>query len=287
MNLIFSKCLVRKRVVTIHHNAPTSLYSVEHPISALMDRLLGALHTLWTRSCLSHYSQELCEQNDTGLLLEHIVTMETEATDGLHCCSAMEIRSLLKTVAKTGTEVIVRGHCYNGSRSHCWFSIITFHHIEKITLVITATFQPTFLKSEVDEITCLSICPSRSSWHIFIKLSTQVTPVKVASTPQFLPRSFNHSKIGEVQSSDVGAKLATVCLGLSLMKPLSTIKTRKDHIGFYIIQIRSCQSLSGYSLLHSQVECAYIKAFLKEIISISSTGHMNCNLPRPRLRTCV
>lgn len=163
MNLIFSKCLVRKRVVTIHHNAPTSLYSVlvEHPISALMDRLLVALHTYGlVHICLSHYSQELCEQNDTGLLLEHIVKMETEATDGLHCCPAMEIRSLLKTVEKTGTEVIVRGHCYNGSRSHCWFTIITFHHIEKITLVITATFQPTFLKSEVDEITCLSICPS-------------------------------------------------------------------------------------------------------------------------------
>jgi hypothetical protein len=39
-------------------------------------------------------------------------------------------------------------------------------------------------------------------------------PLKVTSTPSFfLSRNFNHSKIVDVQTSEVDAKLATVSVG--------------------------------------------------------------------------
>jgi hypothetical protein len=46
-----------------------------------------------------------------------------------------------------------------------------------------------------------------------MKFSTEVMPSKVTSTPYFLIPSFNHSKMADVQTSEVDAKLAPVNVG--------------------------------------------------------------------------
>jgi hypothetical protein len=46
-----------------------------------------------------------------------------------------------------------------------------------------------------------------------MKLGSKVMPLKVTLTPYFQSHSFNHSKIKDVQTSDVDAKLAPVNVG--------------------------------------------------------------------------